>query len=163
MPLSGSVDSVLAAIGDDAAVEAERIEKTAADDTAAQRKAAASVAAGVADHDQRLAAARRRNAETIAQAEWEARRAFIEQRERWIDSVVARGREILRDTPPDALARLKAEALAAVGDPRAAVTAASSGGWIVRAGNLVVDNSLDERSRRFEPVWRAALAEMYRP
>ena len=35
------------------------------------------------------------------------------------------------------------------------------GGCIVRAANLVVDNSLEERERRFEAEWRAALAKAY--
>jgi len=55
------------------------------------------------------------------------------------------------------------EAVAAVGDEHAEVIAASSGGCVARAGSLVVDNSFDARARRFEPVWRAAIAEMYRP
>ena len=35
------------------------------------------------------------------------------------------------------------------------------GGCIVRSANLVVDNSLEERERRFEADWRAALAKAY--
>jgi len=163
VPLSGSVDSVMAAIRDDAAVEVERIEKTAADEVTAQRAASQRTPSVSADRDQRLAAARRRNAEAIAQTEWAARRAFIEEREQWIGRVVARGREILSATSPDALSRLAAEAVAAVGDEHAEVIAASSGGCVARAGSLVVDNSFDGRARRFEPVWRAAIAEMYRP
>lgn len=156
MPLTGSVDSLVAAIRDDVAAEVERVEKTAADEIAARRADVDGVPAAAADRDQRLAAARRRNAESLAQAEWEARRAFIEQREQWIESVIARGREILKSMPADAWT---AEALATAGDPHAEVI----GEGIVRAGNLIVDNSSGERTRRFEPAWRAAIAGMYRP
>ena len=163
MPLSGSAESVVAAIRDDAAAEVERIEKAAADEIAAQRSTIERVPAVAADRDQRLTTARRLVAEALAQAEWEARRTFIEQREQWIESVVRRGREILKGTPPEAMARMREEALAAVGNRQAEVTAASSGGCIARAGHLVFDNSFEERARRFEPAWRAAIAEMYRP
>lgn len=187
MQVLGSSASVLAAIRDEAAAEMERITK-AADDAIASLTAP-QPPQEIPNRAQRMAEALKRNEESLAQTEWDARRALIEQREEWIVRVVARGNEILAETRLDDLARLAREALELVRGEKAELlvsardraliddewcrsiapnlTLASevapiSGGCIVRCGAIVVDNSFEERARRLEPQWRSRLAAMYR-
>lgn len=160
MQTVGSVESVVAAIGDDAAAEVERIEKAAAGEIRDTRKLADDFTAP-GDETGLKPAAARRNAELIAQAQWEGQRHFIEQREHWIAGVIAAAAPLLANASADDLATLEREARAVAGD--GAREPAPGGGCIVRGKNVVFDNSFKERARRFEPYWRKALAELYRP
>jgi vacuolar-type H+-ATPase subunit E/Vma4 len=182
----GSAPAVLAMMRDDAAAEVERIEKDA---EAQARRLEGEDGAGTPadDREQRLAEAARQRRERLAREEAEERRAALDVRERWIACVVAEGRKLLecvepRDERRAVLETLAREALERLppGDHvistsavdadlardlgvRVGPPAAIRGGCIVRCGNLSVDNSFDERERRFEPQWRAALARMYGP
>ena len=92
MQTLGSPASLIAAIREDAAAEAERIQEAAANELASIRAEGTSSDVAIADREERLIAVRRENEERIAKQEWEARRAVIEQREAWIGRVVARAR-----------------------------------------------------------------------
>lgn len=190
MKPQGSAAAVLAMMRDDAAIEVDRIEREA--ETAAARIATdeAAVPGVAADREARLAAAARERRDRLARAESEDRRASLDLREAWIRKVVAGGRKLLEDPEPRAgrraaLEKLVREALERLppGDRVISVCAADAdlldagllagaavgppapirGGCIARCGNLTVDNSFDERERRLEPQWRAALARMYGP
>lgn len=152
----GSVASVVAAIREDAAAEVERVEQTMTGEIAAVDADAASASVTIADREQRVAAAHRAVAESLAQQEWDGRRALIEQREAWIARVVAAAQG---KCDADALAR---EALERVGGGGATVTSGPGGGCIARLGDVAFDNSLAARARRLEPEWRNALAGLYR-
>lgn len=149
----GSPASVVAAIREDAAAEAERIAETMASELATIRAEAASVDVAIADREEQLAAARRANEERITRQEWEGRRAAIEQREEWIGRVVAKARDEFRCS--DAL----------IQEARSHLPAGpfSVEGGVVTAGNVSFDNSFEARLRRFEPEWRSALSGMYKP
>ncbi len=185
----GSAASVLATMRDDAQAEIDRIDQEA--EAAVARSAQAEPAAGEpADREERLAAAARQRRERLAREDWEDRRVALELREQWIGQVIGEGRklleapespeqrrELIRALAAEALRRLPAGdrctiSVAArdaglldadflgerlVAGPPAAIR----GGCIVRAANLVVDNSLEERERRFEAEWRTALAKAY--
>jgi|GEM_PF-2963502 len=160
MQTIGSVESVVAAIRDDAAAEVERIEKTATTEIRDARKLAEDFTPP-GDEAGLKAAAARRNAELVAQAQWEGQRRFIEQRERWIGEVIAAAAPLLANASADDVAALEREARAVAGD--GTCEAVPGGGCIVRGKNVVFDNSFRERARRFEPQWRKALSEIYRP
>ena len=160
MQTIGSVESVVAAIRDDAAAEVERLEKAATGEIRDIRRLADDFTPP-GDETGLEAAAAHRNAERIAQAQWEGQRRFIEQRERWIAEVIAAAAPLLANASADELAALEREARAIAGD--GACESAPGGGCIVRGKNVVFDNSFKERARRFEPYWRKALAELYRP
>lgn len=185
----GSAPSVLATMRDDAQAEIDRIEQEA--EAAAARSAGDEPATmEPPDREERLAAAARQRRERLAREDWEDRRVALELRERWIGEVIEEGRKLLeargnakqrrallRALADEALRRLPA------GDRFTLSVAAQDvdlldaellgerlvagppvpirGGCIVRAANLVVDNSLEERERRFEAEWRAALAKAY--
>jgi len=180
----GSVASIIASIREEAAAEVDRIDEASKIEIAAVRAEAENTAVTISDRDARLAAARSENEERIARQEWEGRRLAIEQREAWIQRVVAAGRERwqpdatqLMDLIREALGKIDArECEVAVAErDRSRVdvtkfdrnvrltTAAIDGGCIVTAGDLVFDNSLEARARRLEPIWRNALSEMYKP
>ena len=146
----GSVASIVAAIREDAAAEVERIEESAAAEIASICVPDVSIA----DREERLALARRMNEERLARQEWEGRRAVIEQREEWIQRVVAAAPARWDgDTAPlirDAMAQLPANAGQARVD-----------GCVVSAGNVSFDNSLEARSKRLESEWRSALSALY--
>lgn len=189
MKPQGSAAAVLAMMRDDATFEVDRIERDAA--AAAARIATDEPAVpGVADREARLAAAARERRDRLARAEGEDRRASLDLRESWMRKVVAEGRKLLEDPEPRAERRAVLEALVREalerlppGDRVISVCAADAdlldasilagasmgppapirGGCIARCGNLTVDNSFDERERRLEPQWRAALARMYGP
>lgn len=189
MKPAGSAASVLATLRDDAQAEIERIEQEAeaAVSKAARDEAGT---AEPADRADRLAAAARQRRDRLAREDWEDRRVALRLREEWIGQVIEEGRKLLEE-PGDlsrrrALLRTLAdEALRRLppGD-RCTISVAARdgelldadflgerlargppapirGGCIVRAANLVVDNSLEERERRFEAEWRAALAKAY--
>lgn len=157
--MQGSVASVIAAIREEAAAEVERVERASAAEIARLRDEAANADVSIADREVRLAAARRANAEKLAQEEWEARRAVIEQREEWTVRVAARGRELLRDAD---VRPLIAEAEQALPPGARNVRHAGGGGVIVACGDVTFDNSFDARARRYESEWRKALSEVYR-
>lgn len=158
MQTLGSPASLIAAIREDAAAEAERIQESAANELASIRAAAASSDVTIADREERLAAARRENEERMATQEWEARRAVIEQREAWIGRVVAKARERWSGLDPARVAALVEEARAHLPQGECHVD-----GCVVTVGNVSFDNSLEARSRRLEPEWRNALSGMYTP
>jgi len=160
MQTIGSVESVMAAIRDDAAAEVERIETTAAGGIRDARKLAEDFTPP-GDESGLKAAAARRNGSLIAQAQWEGQRRFIEQRERWIAEVITAAAPLLANAGAEDLAALEREARAVAGEGMC--EPAPGGGCIVRGKNIVFDNSFRERARRFEPSWRKALAELYRP
>lgn len=156
MHVLGSLDAVIASIREEADAEVERIrEHGAAPVPGAERRPETAAAP-------HLNAERKRNDERIAQVEWEEKRRVIEQRETWIARVIARANELLAQTDKATLDRLAAEAKQAIRCVDVTVERAPGGGCIVRSGALVVDNSFSERAKRLEPVWRKALAEMYR-
>jgi vacuolar-type H+-ATPase subunit E/Vma4 len=185
MQTLGSPASVIAAIREEADAEVERIEQAAAAELASLRAGAASASVAIADREERLAAARRTNEERIARQEWEGRRAAIEQRETWIQRVVAKAHESWAHGEPatrkeqlnalirNARSRLPAGAceVAVSADDQelvdapdaSVVTAPIAGGCIVTIGNTSFDDSLEARSRRLEPEWRNALSGMYKP
>lgn len=185
MQTAGSPASVVAAIREEAAAEAERIQETAAAELAAIAAAAAAAGVAIADREERLAAARRENEERLAKQEWEGRRTSIEQREEWIRRVVAKAqamwsegeekerrerlnallREGLSRMPPGACRVGVSEAdrnLVDAADVEIAA-AAIAGGCVLSIGNVSFDNSFEARARRLEPEWRGALSRMYRP
>ena len=187
MQTLGSVASVIVAIRDEAAAQIEQIAAKAGEQN--RELQLPGPPAEIPDRHQQIAAALKRNAEALAQEEWESRRRLIEQREEWIARVVERGNEILRLSGEDVLQRLTREALELVAGERvelivserdrarideawcgaissrlvlAPETAPISGGCILRSGAIVFDNSFEERGRRLEPRWRSTLAAMYR-
>jgi vacuolar-type H+-ATPase subunit E/Vma4 len=181
MQTLGSPASVVAAIREDADAEVERIEETTAAELASIRADAASASVAVGDREERLAVARRTNEERIAKQEWEGRRAAIEQRETWIQRVVAKAQETwtggdaakLNALIRQALSRMprgtcdvavsaRDRDLVDVPDARL-VIAPIAGGCVVTIGNVSFDNSFEARSRRLEPEWRSALSGMYKP
>ncbi|HET7788685.1 MAG TPA: V-type ATP synthase subunit E family protein [Myxococcales bacterium] len=189
MKPQGSAAAVVAMMRDDAAIEVDRIEREA--EAAAARIGADEPEQGVAaDREARLSAAARERRDRLARAEGEDRRASLDLREEWMKKVIAQGRKLLEDPEPRVerravLERLVKEALERLppGDRVVSVCAADAGlvdpgilagatlgppaqirgGCIARSGNLTVDNSFDERERRLETRWRAALARMYGP
>ena len=153
MQTLGSPASVVASIREEAEAEVERIQETAAAELATIRAEAASASVAVADRETRLAAARRETEERIAKQEWEGRRAVMQQREEWMQRVMAAARE--RWTCTDAL----------IADARAHLPVGpfTVDGCVVKVGDLSFDNGYEARSRRFEPEWRGALSGMYTP
>jgi vacuolar-type H+-ATPase subunit E/Vma4 len=187
MPTLGSVASVVASIRDESGVEIERIVKNADDEIRALK--APLPPEEILDRQQQIAAAMKGNEEALAQVEWDSRRRLIEQREEWIRRAVKLGNEILRGAGAGDLRRLALEALQFVRGEKvellvsardreriddewcrsvapnlslAADAAPISGGCIARSGPITFDNSLEERARRLESQWRAALASIYR-
>lgn len=158
MQTLGSPASLIAAIREDAAAEAARIQDATANELASIRAEASSADVAVAGREERLAAARRESEERIARQEWEGRRAVIEQREAWIGRVVARARERWNEPDPARVAALVAEARSHLPEGACQVD-----GCVVTVGNVSFDNSFEARSRRLEPEWRNALSGIYRP
>jgi len=183
MQTLGSPASIIAAIREEADAEAERIDAATASELASIRSENAKV--GIADREERLAAASRMNEERIAKQEWDGRRAVIEQREKWMQRVVAAARmkwsgggqstrrEQLNALIRESVSRLprgtcevavSADDRNLVDVPETNVTTASiTGGCIVTIGDVSFDNSFEARVRRLEPEWRNALSGMYTP
>jgi vacuolar-type H+-ATPase subunit E/Vma4 len=190
MHVVGSVDAVMATIRAEADAEVERLRTRADEEIARLRNLPPETDAG--DRESRLIAARKHNDELAAQMDWEERRRVIEQRETWIERVIARADELLRsatvDQRKESLAGLAREALQRVRGEQIELRVAAHdrslvddawcreiapgssvgenapirGGCLVRSGALVFDNTFEERAKRLEPVWRKALAGMYR-
>jgi len=163
MQTLGSPASVVAAIREDGDAEVERIRETAAAELTRIAAEAASVSVAIADREERLTAARRMTEERIAKQEWEGRRAVMQQRESWIQSVVARAQEGWGTSSAESLDAFVREARSRLPDGDCEVIASPRGGCIVRIGDLSFDNSFEARSRRLEPEWRSALSGMYKP
>lgn len=185
MQTLGSPASIIAAIREEADAEAERIEAATATELTSMRSDAADANVGIADRETRLAAARRMNEERIAKQEWDGRRAVIEQREKWMQRVVAAARTKWPGGEPDTrraqLNALIREAVSRLPRGRCdvtvsaddrdlvdssdanVITGAIAGGGIVTIGDVSFDNSFEARARRMEPEWRNALSGMYTP
>ena len=163
MQTLGSPASVVAAIREDAEAEVERIQETTAEELAAIRAEAASTSVVIADREARLTAARRETEERVARQEWEGRRAVMQQREQWIQRVVATAQARWTVTSGEALDALVREARSRLPEGDCEIIASPRGGCVVRCGDLSFDNSYEARSRRLEPEWRAALSGMYTP
>lgn len=159
----GSPASVVAAIREDGEAEVERIQEAAAAELRRIATEGASMSVAVDDREERLATARRRNEERVARQEWEGRRAVMEQRETWIQRVVAKAQEGWHASSAEALDALVREARSRLPDGQCEVIASPRGGCIVRIGDLSFDNTFEARSRRLEPEWRSALSGMYKP
>jgi vacuolar-type H+-ATPase subunit E/Vma4 len=116
MKLLGSVASVVAAVREEATAEVEKLEREVGAELRRLEQEAARRPPALADRNERLAAARREARERLAREDWEDSRTALEERERWIQQVVAEGRRRLAE-PMSAerqralLTRLAAEAL----------------------------------------------------
>ena len=163
MQTLGSPASVVAAIREDGEAEVERFRESAAVELASIATEAASMNVAIDDREERLAAARRSNEERVARQEWEGRRAVMQQRETWIERVVAKAQEGWGTSPAAALEVLVREARSRLPDGDCDVVASPRGGCVVTIGDLSFDNSFEARSRRLEPEWRSALSGMYKP
>lgn len=163
MQTLGSPASVVASIREEAEAEVERLQETTAAELAAIRAEAASTSVVIAGREQRLAAARRENEERIARQEWEGRRAAMQQREQWMQRVVAAAQERWTVTSGDALDALVREAKSRLPDGPCEMIVHPRGGCVVRCGDLSFDNTFEARARRLEPEWRSALSGMYTP
>lgn len=191
MKTIGSPAAVLAAIREDANVEAERIEKEA-EQEASRLAQEGTAAVEVPDREERLAAAARGIRERLAREDYGDSRAALEAREQWMREAAGEGRKLLLAPQPrevrrallvqlarEALQRLRGEKctlhvapgdqdliddalLEELGVARGA-PADISGGCIVRSasGKVSLDNSLEERARRFDTALRAALGKVY--
>ena len=163
MQTLGSPASVVAAIREEAEAEVERLQESTAAELAAIRAEAASTSVVIADRDARLMAACRETEERIARQEWEGRRALMQQREQWMQRVVAAAQERWTVTSGDALDALVREAKSRLPDGPCEVIVSPRGGCVVRYGDLSFDNTFEARARRLEPEWRSALSGMYTP
>jgi vacuolar-type H+-ATPase subunit E/Vma4 len=159
----GSPASVVAAIREDADAEAERIRETTAAQLGAIRAETASASFVIADREERLAAARRASEERVARQEWDGRRAVMQQREQWIQRVMAAAQQRWPAKSASALDALVREARSRLPEGDFEVIADPRGGCVVKSGDVSFDNSFDARSRRLEPEWRNALSGMYTP
>ena len=94
MKTLGSVAAVVAAMRDELAAELERLEREAATRLDALTSEGESVP--IPERDASLNAAAWRAAEVRAEAEWRATREDLQDRERWLDEVLALGRRTLQ-------------------------------------------------------------------
>lgn len=163
MQTLGSPASVVAAIREEAEAEVERLQESTAAELATIRAEAASASVVIADRDALLLAARRETEERIARQQWEGRRALMQQREQWMQRVVAAAQERWTVTSGDALDALVQEAKSRLPDGPCEVIVSPRGGCVVRCGDLSFDNTFEARARRLEPEWRRALSGMYTP
>jgi vacuolar-type H+-ATPase subunit E/Vma4 len=108
----GSAAAVIAAVRDDAAVEAERLERAADAALAALRRAAVA-ASDAPDLAPRVASARRAAAELLADEDWQDMVDAAADRDAWIASIAQQGRRAFA-TAPEALAWTAALACEAV-------------------------------------------------
>jgi hypothetical protein len=87
----------------------------------------------------------------------------MEERERWLQRVVAAGRAKWSTVSPETLDALIREAKSHLPDGPCEVVVSPSGGCIARCGDLSFDNTFDARALRLETSWRSALSGMYKP
>lgn len=163
MQTLGSPASLVAAIREEGEAEVERIQEAAAAALGAIAAEAASAEVAVGNREERLAAARRLNEERVARQEWEGRRAVMQQREAWIQRVVAKAQQGWGASTSEVLDALVREARSRLPEGSHEVVAGPRGGCIVKIGDLSFDNTFEARSRRLEPEWRSALSGMYKP
>jgi vacuolar-type H+-ATPase subunit E/Vma4 len=124
----GSVESVVAAIREEARAESERIEIDASATIARLRQEDELTPVAIPDGDARIAAARRRAHEHAADENWGDRQVALESRERWMARAVALGLDRLRiadaATRREDLLHLACEAGARVGSPAVEIVVA---------------------------------------
>jgi vacuolar-type H+-ATPase subunit E/Vma4 len=117
----GSIESVIAAIREEARAESDRIDADAAAAIARLRDEDARVPSVIANDDARVAAARRRARERAAEEDWNDRSAALDRREEWMARALSLAIDRLRAVDPatrrEDLRRLACEAAARVGGP----------------------------------------------
>ena len=142
----GSVESVIAAIREEAHAESDRIEAETAATIARLREEDRQTPVAVPDGDARIEAARRQARERAAEENWADRQLALESRERWMAHAVALGLDRLRTadtaTRREDLLLLACEAAARVGGPAIEI--------VVAPDDLALA----------DPPWRAQLAAM---
>ncbi|MFI5177987.1 MAG: hypothetical protein ACHQO8_05475 [Vicinamibacterales bacterium] len=92
----GSIDSVVAAVQEDARAEIEKIDRELSAAVARAREEDAQVPVIVADADARVGAARRQAHDRTVAQDWADRQAAIRDREAWMATVTAEGERRLR-------------------------------------------------------------------
>lgn len=95
MRILGSVAAVVAAVRDDVGAEIEKLERDTRQQLAHLQAQEASDLVRIPDRDARLAAAGREAQSRLAREEWQGTREALEEREKWIERVVAAGRQSL--------------------------------------------------------------------
>jgi vacuolar-type H+-ATPase subunit E/Vma4 len=98
---SGSIEAVIAAVHEDAAAEIETIERDCAAAMARLREDDAALPVVVPGADARLAAARQFGRDRIGAEDQAGRHAALNDRETWIDGVVAEGQRRLHELSVD--------------------------------------------------------------
>jgi V/A-type H+-transporting ATPase subunit E len=88
MKILGSPEAVIAVVREEAEVEVERLERSAREEEARLRAAAATEPIVLEDRERRLAAARRDARERLARDEWLDARDTLAAREEWLEEVV---------------------------------------------------------------------------
>ena len=115
----GSVESVVAAIREEAFAETDRIETQTAAAIARLREEDRQRPVAIPDGDARIEAARRLALERAAEENWADRQLALESRERWMARAVALGLDRLRAADPatrrEDLLHFACEAAACVG------------------------------------------------
>jgi vacuolar-type H+-ATPase subunit E/Vma4 len=96
----GSIESVLAAVQEDARAENEQIERETAAAIARAREEDARLPVVVADAEARVGAARRQARDRLAAEDWADHEAAIRDREAWIAQVVDEGERRLAALDP---------------------------------------------------------------
>jgi vacuolar-type H+-ATPase subunit E/Vma4 len=124
----GSIESVIAAVREDARAEADRFDAEAAAAIARLREVDGRTPVTVPDGDVRLEVARRRARERDAEESWTDRQVGLEARERWLARVAAAGLDRLRAadaaTRREDLLHLARDAAVRVGAPAVEVLVA---------------------------------------
>lgn len=92
----GSIESVIAAIREEARAEADRLDAEASAAIARLREDERQTVVTVPDAESRVEAARRRARERGAEESWADRQVALEARERWLSRAVALGVDRLR-------------------------------------------------------------------
>jgi vacuolar-type H+-ATPase subunit E/Vma4 len=124
----GSVESIVAAIWEEARAEGDRIETETAARIARLREEDRQTAVAIPDGDARIDAARRVARERAAEQNWADRQLALESRERWMARAVALGIDRLRAadaaTRREDLLHFACEAAARVGGPAVEIVVA---------------------------------------
>ena len=172
----GSIAAVCAAIREDAAAEAERIAR----EGAAARERLLAVDEGpalpTAEREARISAARRHARELLATEDAADARTLLEAREQWMAAVVERAMRSLSESDrrnrlqalarelrqrlPKSILTVAPEDVAFV-EGAVADSSMHAGGMRATDGKLTLDESLEARARRLEPIWRAALGRIW--
>ncbi len=92
----GSIEAVAAAIAEDARGEIERLDREQAGEIDRLRNEYARTPVVVPDDENRVADARRRRRERLAEQDWLDRQTFLDAREAWTSRVAAAGMSRLR-------------------------------------------------------------------